>query len=86
MKLFQVQPVLVIGFVAALLALLVAFGVKVSDTQTKTILAFIEAIFPLAAALLAKAFVVPVAKLEDARLDPNLKNKVDIDPAHINGR
>lgn len=48
--------------VAALLGLLVAFGVDLSDDQQKAILGVIAAVGPLVAAYFARSRVTPVGK------------------------
>lgn len=60
------EPVLTIGSVAALvaaiLALLVAFGANLTDVQTQAILAVIAAAGPVVAALLARRKVTPTRR------------------------
>jgi ABC-type spermidine/putrescine transport system permease subunit I len=57
------EPAVTIGavttLIAAAIALLVAFGVDITEDQTKAILAFVAAAGPLASALLIRRKVTP---------------------------
>ena len=59
------EPVLIIGListaVAAVIALLVAFGIDLSSGQQVAILGVIAGVGPLAAAVIARTKVIPVA-------------------------
>lgn len=59
------EPVLTAAVTTAVLAVigvLVAFGVNVSDTQTKAIVGLIVAVLPIVAGFVARSKVSPVAK------------------------
>lgn len=62
------EPAITIGsvltLVGAAIALLVAFGVDITDDQQKAILAFVAAAGPLATGLLIRGKVSPVAPPE----------------------
>ena len=59
------EPAITIGAVSSLIAsaiaLLVAFGVDITPDQQTAILAFVAAVFPLAAALLIRRKVSPTS-------------------------
>lgn len=55
----------VVAVVTALLALVVAFGVPITDQQREAILAVVGVVAPLAVALLVRKHVTPTAKVED---------------------
>ncbi len=65
----ETQPVLswagIVAFVGGLLALLVTFGVPITDDQTKAVLAALVLGGPLVAALIARGKVTPVANPRD---------------------
>lgn len=58
-RLITEEPVLLVGFVEALIVLLMAFGLGLTPEQMASILAFVN----VALALAARAVVTPVAKL-----------------------
>ena len=61
------EPVLtaasISAVVSAVLALLVAFGLDLSETQTAAILGVVGAVVPLVTAVVARAKVTPTSKL-----------------------
>lgn len=72
----------VTALVAALIALLVAFGVPVTDQQREAILSLVAILAPLAVALLARAHVTPTVKA-DAQVAQALANAVVAPPAPV---
>lgn len=68
------EPVLaagsIAGLVGAVLTLLVAFGVHVTEDQQKAILAVVVLVVPIVAAIIARSKVVPQAKLEQVSAGP----------------
>ena len=70
------EPVAIIGTitaaVSAAFALLVAFGIDISDDQQKAILAAIAAIAPLVV-ILSRQFVTPTDKANDAIREASLQ-------------
>lgn len=58
------EPVLTVGsitaIIAAVLSLLVAFGVDLSDAQTQAILGLVAILGPLVAALISREKVTPL--------------------------
>lgn len=57
------EPVMTASaLVAAVLGLLVAFGVQITDDQQRAIATFVAVVVPLAAGLVARRKVTPVAK------------------------
>lgn len=53
------EPALIVGAVASVLALLVSFGVNITETQTEAILQAVTALLPLAAAIVTRFQVTP---------------------------
>lgn len=68
MKIAKTEPVLtasgISAAVAAVIALLVAFGVDLTETQTTAILGVVAVLAPLAVAI-ARQYVVPLFKVEE---------------------
>jgi hypothetical protein len=62
-KLWANEPVVVIGVVVALMALLISFGVPLKVNQENAIRGFAEALGVLIAAYIARTQVSPVAKV-----------------------
>jgi hypothetical protein len=62
------EPVITVGTisaaVAAIIALLVAFGVSLDDTQQKAILGVVAVIGPIVASVISRGYVTPVAKAQ----------------------
>ena len=56
------EPAVIIGAVASAVALLVAFGVHVTDEQAKAVLGAAAAMLPLIAGIATRSQVSPVAK------------------------
>ncbi len=56
------EPSVIIGAIASAIALLVAFGVHVTDEQAKAVLGAATAMLPLIAAVAIRSQVSPVAK------------------------
>lgn len=75
----KAEPALVSGAIQALLGLLLAFGVNLSNEQTGAILAVTAAVL----ALITRATVTPLAKLDDYG-DPDGMNDPALayDPNH----
>lgn len=61
MKLWNLEPVTIMGIVGALLTLLVVFGVHVSDPQIEAIKNFVAMSIPIVAAIIARGRVVPIS-------------------------
>lgn len=57
------EPVITVGsvgaFVAAVIAVLVAFGVPLTDDQQKAILGLVSVVAPIVVAVIARRFVTP---------------------------
>lgn len=73
---FGREPALIIGAVMSAIALAVAFGVQVSETQTEAIAKFLAALLPLVGGVTTRQMVVPVTKIEDKGLSPKTLNPV----------
>lgn len=62
------EPVLtaasIAGVVSAVLALAIAFGVDISESQTAAILGVVGTVAPIVLAFVARAKVTPTAKLD----------------------
>ena len=56
----RTEPALIIGFIGALLSLAIAFGVPITDDQTKSIIAFVTAAIPFVGAIITRQNVTPV--------------------------
>lgn len=67
MNVIKNEPALIIGAITSLLALLVSFGVQVTETQTEAITNLLIAVLPLIAAFATRTQVTPTRTLvEDA--------------------
>jgi hypothetical protein len=66
MKLWGLEPAMIIGAIAAILAGLVAFGVNVTTEQQEAIKNVAATLIPLLAAVFIRQQVTPTAKLEAA--------------------
>lgn len=64
------------GLVGAVLTLLVAFGVHVTEDQQKAILAVVVLVVPIVAAIIARSKVTPVAKLEQVLHGPAVLEQI----------
>jgi membrane associated rhomboid family serine protease len=64
LNLWANQPALVVGFIAAIIALLTAFGLSLNDEQTAAILGVVGAIGAILAAWIVRSQVTPVNKKE----------------------
>lgn len=64
MNLFKTEPAVVTGVVSAVLALLVAFNVPLSEDQGQAILGATVAVLALVQGLVVRSQVVPVAKVD----------------------
>lgn len=65
MNLFKTEPAVVTGVVSAVLALLVAFNVPLSEDQGQAILGATVAILALVQGLVVRSQVAPVAKVDE---------------------
>ena len=61
MEIVKNEPVLIQGLIQAILGLLLAFGISLSDAQTGSIMAVVAVIL----AIVARMFVTPNNKLPD---------------------
>lgn len=63
------EPVITVGsvgaFVAAVIAVLVAFGVPLTDDQQKAILGLVSVVAPIVVAVIARRFVTPTQGSDD---------------------
>lgn len=59
------EPILITGFVEALIVLLVAFGLELSPEQIGAILGFVTII----TSVIGRAFVTPVSKMRKQGVD-----------------
>jgi hypothetical protein len=66
MDIVKNEPVLIQGLIQAILGLLLAFGIDLTDAQTGSIMAITAVIL----AILARMFVTPNNKLPDAPVEP----------------
>lgn len=64
MSIFTKEPSVVTGFVAAVLALLVAYGVTVTDAQNAAIMGIAAAIIALVQAFVTRSQVIPTKEAE----------------------
>lgn len=58
------EPALIVGFISAALVLAVAFGVPISDDQTKAVIAFVTAAIPIVGAFITRSQVTPTKKAQ----------------------
>jgi hypothetical protein len=65
---WHLESPVVVGFVGAILALLVAFGLPLTDEQKKSILELAFPLYMLIGAFVVRQKVVPVKTLEDANV------------------
>lgn len=61
-NLFKTEPALVLAVVTAILGLLVAFGVSITDVQSGAIVAAVSAVLALVQGAVTRSLVTPVAK------------------------
>ena len=78
MNIVRTQPALITSTVAAVLVLLVAFGVPVSDDQKAAVLGITGAVLALLAGLTTRALVTPTA-------DPKAADGTPLVPADTTG-
>ena len=85
----KTEPVVTIASitaaVAALIALLTAFGVPLSDDQQKAILALVAVAAPLVAAVLARRHVTPESKLVTPEPPADTVARVNDERSYITG-
>ena len=65
MNILKVEPALVTGAVSAVLVLVTAFGLPLSEDQKAAVLGTIVPVLVLVQALVTRAQVVPVAKVDE---------------------
>ena len=66
MNVLKLEPAVITGAVAAVITLLVAFGIPLTEDQKVAVLGVIAPLLALAQGLIVRAAVVPVAKLDAA--------------------
>lgn len=64
MNILKVEPALVTGAVSAILVLVTAFGLPLSEDQKAAVLGAIVPVLVLVQALVTRSQVVPVAKVD----------------------
>ena len=64
MNIIQKEPALITGFIAAVIAVLVAFGAHITDTQVGSIMALVAALLPIIAAFVVRQAVTPNADVQ----------------------
>jgi len=64
-NLWRTEPARVVGFITALVALLVAFGVELSSDQQNAILGIVAAVLILLGSEVTRSQVTPTAKAEE---------------------
>ena len=64
LNIWQAEPAMVIGLVTAVLALVVSFGIPVSQDQRDAIVGVVSAVLILLGAVVVRANVYPAAKIE----------------------
>ena len=64
LNIWQAEPAMVIGLVTAVLALVVSFGIPVSQDQRDAIVGVVSAVLILIGAVVVRANVYPAAKIE----------------------
>lgn len=73
------EPALVLGLVAAVIGVLLVYGI-VDEKQATAWSAFAAAVIPIAQAVVTRHLVVPVSKVRDAGLEPSQLTAVADDP------
>lgn len=62
-NIFKVEPAVILGFISAVLILLTAFGVQITDDQTTAIVGLVSAFLVLGGSFLTRAAVTPNSKV-----------------------
>lgn len=62
-RFFQTEPAIILGFVSAVLVLLTAFGVQMTDDQTAAITGIVSAVLVLGGAFVTRKAVTPNVKV-----------------------
>lgn len=76
-NIFSKEPALITGLAAAVIALLVAYGVNITDVQTAAIMGAIGAVIALVQALVTRQQVVPAEAAEALISDAEAKAYTD---------
>ena len=53
------EPALIVGFISAAIMLAIAFGVPITDDQTKAVIAFVTAAIPIIGGIVIRQNVTP---------------------------
>ena len=67
---FQMEPAIWIGLAEAVIILLVAFGVPISNEQKVAVIGVLTAVLVVVGSIVTRFFVTPTAKLKKEEEEP----------------